>query len=338
DDREITNISSLSSKLSTKSRAGSLVYDGTSTNNLNTKKYNFSHVPPELFTFKDVETLDDPINVQTQKVYDLYDNLVSNHSSLTRDSYGKDPDNNDMYKYIHEPVSLDTDQEFKVPEVIITSGIHGDEKGPVYSTYNLIKLILENWRESEVLEFLRYNVRIVVMPVVNPTGFNAGTRHNANDIDLNRQFPDQGVYSEGDHSHREIEAQNIIEQIKLYKDAELWIDYHNMLWRDEYLTFATGRNKLVNEVVNRTMNTVSRKWQKEYVFMPQSDTHKFGYTINGASDTITSCVNASGINALTLEIVRSVEWDEWSQYNDLATTLGLELLGNTIMGVLRNVP
>src|SRR5699024_9154196 len=119
-----TNVENLAANLSIKSRAGSLIYSGATSGNLNTKKYNFAYIPSGLFTFKDVETLDEPIDVQTQEVYDLYDNLVSNHESLTRESYGKATDNTNMYKYVHEPVLLETDQSFDTPTVVISSGIH----------------------------------------------------------------------------------------------------------------------------------------------------------------------------------------------------------------------
>src|SRR5699024_5977315 len=41
DDREVTNVENLAANLSIKSRAGSLIYSGATSGNLNTKKYNF---------------------------------------------------------------------------------------------------------------------------------------------------------------------------------------------------------------------------------------------------------------------------------------------------------
>ncbi|HEY5648996.1 MAG TPA: M14 family metallocarboxypeptidase, partial [Nitrospiria bacterium] len=78
---------------------------------------------------------------------------------------------------------LDPDPSAPTPPltVYLSGGIHGDEPAGVWA----------------LLEFLeRYNgldgpyphTRFTILPCLNPGGFERNTRHNADDIDLNRQF------------------------------------------------------------------------------------------------------------------------------------------------------
>jgi murein peptide amidase A len=65
--------------------------------------------------------------------------------------------------------------------VMISAGIHGDEPASVEAAVRF----LEEYAGNE--EFLS-RFHAVVFPCCNPTGYELGTRENANGIDLNRQF------------------------------------------------------------------------------------------------------------------------------------------------------
>ncbi len=67
------------------------------------------------------------------------------------------------------------------PRILITAGIHGDEATGVYAAIELI----EELKKEKVAG------SVVVVPVVNPLGFEARKRENPVDnVDLNRVFPE----------------------------------------------------------------------------------------------------------------------------------------------------
>jgi protein MpaA len=65
----------------------------------------------------------------------------------------------------------------RLPVVSISAGIHGDEPGGVWALLSLVR---------DGLLDPRYSYRL--WPCFNPTGFEAGTRHNAEGLDVNRTF------------------------------------------------------------------------------------------------------------------------------------------------------
>ena len=74
--------------------------------------------------------------------------------------------------------------------ILISGGIHGDEPAGVetlctFLEDQLYKIHLRNW------EF-------TLLPCINPTGFEIGTRNNQDDIDLNRMFRETTVPREVD--------------------------------------------------------------------------------------------------------------------------------------------
>ena len=64
--------------------------------------------------------------------------------------------------------------------ILISGGIHGNEPAGVET----ICAFLENQLYKDFLE----NWEFTLLPCINPSGFEAGTRNNQDDIDLNRMF------------------------------------------------------------------------------------------------------------------------------------------------------
>ena len=68
---------------------------------------------------------------------------------------------------------------------MISGGIHGDEPAGVEA----ICAFLENKLYRNFLKAWEFTL----LPCINPSGFEAGTRHNQDDIDLNRKFKEDQV-------------------------------------------------------------------------------------------------------------------------------------------------
>jgi predicted deacylase len=78
--------------------------------------------------------------------------------------------------------------------VLVVGGVHGDETGGAVARQLLAYL-------EDHPEAVPAGVFIAVVPSANPDGEAAGTRANANGVDINRNFPSDnwaGVLSEGD--------------------------------------------------------------------------------------------------------------------------------------------
>ena len=76
------------------------------------------------------------------------------------------------YKFLKMEINPEAERT-----VLITAGIHGDEPaGP----YGILKWLMESSCPEDI--------RIICLPLTNPTGFDDHDRHNANGRDLNRGF------------------------------------------------------------------------------------------------------------------------------------------------------
>jgi protein MpaA len=95
--------------------------------------------------------------------------------------------------------------------VLISGGIHGDEPAGVeticaFLEKALYKNFLNDWE-------------ITLLPCINPSGFEAGTRNNQDDIDLNRKFKEDQVPREV------IFVKNVLDQpfdldLELHEDVD----------------------------------------------------------------------------------------------------------------------
>lgn len=75
-------------------------------------------------------------------------------------------------------------------DILISAGIHGDERQAVHTLFCLIKTICES--DSPLAVFIRNNIHMIIAPCVNPYGYVNNTRENYNGDDINRDFPSNG--------------------------------------------------------------------------------------------------------------------------------------------------
>jgi len=99
-----------------------------------------------------------------------------------------------LFAVISDNVSIEEDE----PEFMYTSTMHGDETTGYVLMLRLIDYLLSNYGiDAEVTEMVN-EIEIWINPNANPDGTYAGgnntvysaTRNNANNVDLNRNFPD----------------------------------------------------------------------------------------------------------------------------------------------------
>lgn len=103
------------------------------------------------------------------------------------------------------------------PKTLIFAAIHGDEANTAFVANQLVEHLTKN-------PDAYYGRRVAVMPVANPDGLARGTRTNAREIDLNRNFPaknfavgKKGRYFGGEEPASEPESQLLIQLIDDWK-------------------------------------------------------------------------------------------------------------------------
>ena len=99
-----------------------------------------------------------------------------------------------IYAYTLDPTKEEGyTGEQNIPKLIINTGTQSDELGAIAGVYYLINDILHNWQSSPVLDYLRHNVKIVVLPCLSPGGINQETYWNANFVNICRNFDSESV-------------------------------------------------------------------------------------------------------------------------------------------------
>jgi murein peptide amidase A len=95
----------------------------------------------------------------------------------------------------------------------IFGGVHGDEPAGVLAALELAK-----WAAEEPGELADFELHF--FPVCNPTGYNLGTRHNQNGLDLNREFWFGSLEPEVLFLERELRQEKYDGIIALHADDE----------------------------------------------------------------------------------------------------------------------
>lgn len=112
---------------------------------------------------------------------------AANYPSLCRlESIGKSVQNRDLWML---KITDNPDDEEDEPAFKYISSMHGDEILGVEVMLDLIDRLLTEYGTNAELTELVNETEIYIMPLMNPDGYEAGTRANANGYDLNRSFP-----------------------------------------------------------------------------------------------------------------------------------------------------
>lgn len=136
----------------------------------------------------------------TYEVYQkMMKNFEANYPSICKlDSIGTTVNGRKLYVVkISDNVAIDETE----PEFFYTSTIHGDEATGYILMLRLIDSLLTNYGVNPEIDHLVNSIEIYINPNANPDGTYRGgnqtvasaTRYNANNKDLNRDFPDPRI-------------------------------------------------------------------------------------------------------------------------------------------------
>ncbi|XP_021604921.1 carboxypeptidase SOL1 isoform X2 [Manihot esculenta] len=92
--------------------------------------------------------------------------------------------------------------------------MHGDEPVGRELLIRLANWICDNYLKDPLATLIVDNVHLHILPSMNPDGFSLGRRGNANNIDLNRDFPDQFFPRNDDIDSRQPETRAIMNWLR----------------------------------------------------------------------------------------------------------------------------
>ena len=282
---------------------------------------------------------------------EAFDNLIRDYQTVSKEILGKDSSGEyDIIKYSLKPLTItDSLKKISNPKIFITAGIHGFERASVYSLFMFVRDLLENYKNDEVLDYVRNNIEIVFIPCANPYGFSKNIYVNYNGVNINRNFEynwklatkGSSEYG-GEAPFSEVETQ-YIRDIILKEKPWLFLDFHT-----------TGMNGDVQDITyyNWIGDANSVFLNKKSVYANHSHlmrlsrmcVGRYGLEISD-SDVIgrithsvghgTSNPYACSKGVLGICVEMTPKFKNQEAYNENVIKFGTEILGNYIMAIIR---
>jgi len=153
--------------------------------------------PRMLAQVNDVREIDEWDFYPTYEAYiNMMNQFGANHPDLCEVfSIGQTTENREL---MIAKISKNVDTRESEPQFLYTGTMHGDETTGFVLFLRLIDYLLENYGTDPSVTYLLDHVETWINPAANPDGTYAGgnntvngaTRYNANNVDLNRNYPD----------------------------------------------------------------------------------------------------------------------------------------------------
>ncbi|XP_022133691.1 carboxypeptidase SOL1 isoform X2 [Momordica charantia] len=105
-------------------------------------------------------------------------------------------------------------QEEAEPAFKYIGNVHGDEPVGRELLLQFANWICDNYPKDPLATLIVENVHLHILPSMNPDGFSLRRRNNANNVDLNRDFPDQFFDINDDEYARQPETKAIMKWIR----------------------------------------------------------------------------------------------------------------------------
>lgn len=150
------------------------------------------------------------------------------------------------------------------PVLFITGGIHGLERIGAQLAWSLLKTTIDRMIWDKSLQLLLQNIRLVVVPLVNPVGYYNYYRSNGNGVDLMRNSPVKAI----DKAPFLLGGHRISNKIPWYQGIEGKIETENQAVIDLFKTQAEQSRCVVS------MDFHSGFGMKDRLWFPFSNTKK----------------------------------------------------------------
>jgi uncharacterized protein YcfL len=281
--------------------------------------------------------MEDASHISTKSANDmhlLWDGLMSSNDTKTK--IATDAQGNDLFKYHFKipTTMLDENVKLKKPKMVLIGGTHGNEKAAAWTLYTSMKMIIEDWKTDEILESLRWGVEFVIVPIANPSGWNANTRKNGNGIDINRQFPTKWTQFEVDHTTyggeaplTEPEAIAINSIIETEEDVIYFGDFHNFGSNTDNFMWNAGGTLFSYNIGESLVSSLSNHWKKVIPALANDGKDYYGYVSDTPVGSMALHAPKRGLQASTIEI-GSVFFNETAEFSGESIKRGVEVFVN----------
>lgn len=274
-----------------------------------------------------------PTGKQTVDVLAIYD-TIENSPLVSKQILGYDGLNNPIYEYVidkplphitnnvdYQPTDWTYERREKI-KILINSGTHGDEKGAAYGLALFIKDLVERTNDP-ALKFIRDNVTFKIIPVLNPSGYDAHSRYNHNNVDINRDYV----------AKTQLETQIVTSWVDDNLDAVACLDYHNS---SRTVSFWPARSQQIyHELFYAVINWVNDSWQE---FDPTIKNPVGELVLTEQTVNLNTYSHNRGMFGITVEGGRhssAINDGIISSHDALGVKYGNELLAATIMTLIR---
>ena len=203
---------------------------------------NFGSISPSAYYKLTIDEFNDGFSADTTaaEMYAKFDALVTAFpNDVTKTDLGSScVESKHLYEYDIIPKRYTyAPYQKKIPKILIIGGQHGFEKSNVMGLYYFVKDLLTNPDQNDTLGWIRANVCLKIIPVCNPSGWDANTYDNANGVNLNRNYyaptfpmyPDAEPGSDqygGVEPFDQPETAIVRDFVLANPDAVLFVDFH----------------------------------------------------------------------------------------------------------------
>lgn len=196
--------------------------------------YEFEQIPNTWITEADNKTLDINCKDFLSMFYDVHvgthsDGLVVNKNVIGKDETGVF----DVVEYDFIPKNYNR-------VILLTSGLHSYELSAIFGLAHFVKDLMILPYKDDGFKYIRENVRVKIIPICNPWGFNQSpkTYANVNKVNPNRNYNFEGSWDrypiinnewdyKGSAPFSEQETKNMCNWLYYNKNiADFWIDCH----------------------------------------------------------------------------------------------------------------
>lgn len=303
-------------------------------------KFNFTGDFSKLYELSQIKNYSTPEDAQVMN--DKFIALVNAHNDIA--SYkriGSDSLGNNIYSFESKPLDYkyttetgspvgDVGANLEKPKIVITGTVHGSERGVSYFLYEFLKELLENPKNDATIDSFLQNVHLIVIPIVNPSGFNALTYNNHNNININRNFPSHGSLSQ-------VETQIVKEILDANSDMDFFFDAHNMFARDGLIGYSRTDDELFKSASVNVYKNMGNALQRKFSYFPQERNHRWAFSGIANIGTVGKYVeDYLNVPSVLYEVPRMFDFGTHTNFDEDITKFGAEVTMNLIFSAIRS--
>ena len=249
--------------------------------------YEFDEIDNRWMTSSDNKTLAITSDEFLADWYDIYLGVHDDGLNVTKNIIGKDQSGSYyVYEYDFKPKNY-------TRTILLTSGTHAYELSASFGLAYFFKDLMTTPYKHDGFKYIRENVRIKVIPISNPWGYNQSPKvyANSNGVNPNRNFNFNGSWDaypikvnewdyKGTAPFSEQETKNFANWLYYNKEiADFWVechtDYNNSSY-DNYIVYQSYSplaNK-VKKVLEKLSNRIKSKYSVTTVNNHEQVDHK----------------------------------------------------------------